>query len=70
MECDKKAVQQSHLGIQSFCQAQGTGGHCIPSIQCLSWKAKTKNYFSRFIDLSTDINQNMPNYVFEKFPHI
>tara|TARA_B000000557_G_scaffold264722_1_gene271261 strand:+ start:686 stop:2002 length:1317 start_codon:yes stop_codon:yes gene_type:complete len=62
-----KGCSTKPFGYSKFLPGPGTGGHCIPlDPMYLSWKAKTKNYFSRFIDLSTDINQNMPNYVFEK----
>ena len=62
-----KGCSTKPFGYSKFLPGPGTGGHCIPlDPMYLSWKAKTKNYFSRFIDLSTDINQNMPNYVFKK----
>lgn len=66
-----KACATKPFGYSPFYPGPGTGGHCIPlDPMYLSWKAKSKNYFSRFIDLSTDINQNMPTYVVEKVSRI
>ncbi len=66
-----KACSTKPFGYTQFFPGPGTGGHCIPlDPMYLSWKAKSKNYFSRFIDLSTDINQNMPNYVVNKISKI
>ncbi len=46
-----------------FYPGPGTGGHCIPlDPQYLSWKAQTINFYSRFIELASDINGNMPRY--------
>lgn len=66
-----KACSTKPFGYTQFLPGPGTGGHCIPlDPMYLSWKAKSKNYFSRFIDLSTDINQNMPYYVVNKISQI
>ena len=50
-----------------FFPGPGTGGHCIPlDPTYLSWKAKSKNFFSKYIDLANEINQKMPNYVVQR----
>jgi UDP-N-acetyl-D-glucosamine dehydrogenase len=36
----------------------------------LSWKAKTFDFFNRFIELATDINGNMPRFVVNKLMHL
>jgi UDP-N-acetyl-D-glucosamine dehydrogenase len=44
----------------------GLGGHCIPvDPQYLSWKLKTLNYKARFIEIASEINTDMPNYVLD-----
>jgi UDP-N-acetyl-D-glucosamine dehydrogenase len=32
----------------------------------LSWKAKTYEFYARFIELASEINSSMPEYVFQK----
>ena len=40
------------------------GGHCIPVDPfILSWYAKKNNFYTKFIELSGQINDKMPNYV-------
>ena len=47
-----------------FYPGPGVGGHCIPLDPLyLSWEARKYNYFSRFIEVASDINSNMPYYV-------
>ncbi len=49
-----------------FYPGPGLGGHCIPiDPHYLSWKLKTLNYNARFIELASEINTNMPNYVLD-----
>lgn len=51
------------FGFMPFYPGPGIGGHCIPLDPLyLSWKAKKYDYFSRFIELAADINNNMPRY--------
>ena len=55
------------FGFMPFYPGPGLGGHCIPIDPFyLSWKLKTLNYYARFIELSGDINSNMPAYVVSK----
>ncbi|MDZ4042090.1 MAG: nucleotide sugar dehydrogenase [Eubacteriales bacterium] len=61
------AAATKPFGYMPFYPGPGIGGHCIPLDPVyLSWKAKTYNFFNRFIDLATDINANMPRYVVAK----
>ena len=47
-----------------FTPGLGLGGHCIPIAPLyLSWKIKVFNYNARFIELTSEINTNMPRYV-------
>ncbi|MFA6317181.1 MAG: nucleotide sugar dehydrogenase [Elusimicrobiota bacterium] len=58
------AAATKPFGFMAFYPGPGIGGHCIPKDpQLLSWKMKTLNYVPRFIELSTNINQAMPEYV-------
>jgi UDP-N-acetyl-D-glucosamine dehydrogenase len=50
-----------------FTPGPGIGGHCIPlDPHYLAWKMRTLNYKTRFIDLASEINSEMPDYVVEK----
>jgi UDP-N-acetyl-D-glucosamine dehydrogenase len=53
-----------------FTPGPGIGGHCIPlDPHYLAWKMRTLNYKTRFIDLASEINSQMPAYVVEKVAH-
>ncbi|MCT4595273.1 MAG: nucleotide sugar dehydrogenase [Anaeromicrobium sp.] len=59
-----EAASTKPYGFMSFQPGPGIGGHCIPlDPMYLSWKAKTLDFYSRFIELASDINGNMPRYV-------
>ena len=50
-----------------FYPGPGLGGHCIPIDPLyLSWKLKLLNYNARFIELASEINTSMPEYVTSK----
>ncbi len=52
------------FGFMPFYPGPGLGGHCIPIDPIyLSWKLKTLNYRARFIELASEINTFMPEYV-------
>uniref|UniRef100_A0A7C5URY5 Nucleotide sugar dehydrogenase n=1 Tax=candidate division CPR3 bacterium TaxID=2268181 RepID=A0A7C5URY5_UNCC3 len=62
-----EAASTKPFGFMAFYPGPGIGGHCIPlDPQYLSWKAKSYNFYSRFIELASDINSNMPRYVISK----
>jgi UDP-N-acetyl-D-glucosamine dehydrogenase len=53
-----------------FTPGPGIGGHCIPlDPHYLAWKMRTLNYKTRFIDLASEINSAMPDFVVEKVTH-
>lgn len=55
------------FGFQAFAPGPGIGGHCIPlDPQYLSWRAKSFSFYNRFIELASDINENMPGFVVSK----
>jgi UDP-N-acetyl-D-glucosamine dehydrogenase len=55
------------FGFMKFTPGPGIGGHCIPlDPHYLAWKMRTLNYKTRFIDLASEINSQMPAYVVEK----
>lgn len=61
-----EAASTKPFGFMPFFPGPGLGGHCIPiDPHYLSWKLKTLNYNARFIELASEINTNMPNYVLD-----
>jgi UDP-N-acetyl-D-glucosamine dehydrogenase len=72
MICDKlgvdvweviQAAVSKPYGFMPFYPGPGVGGHCIPlDPEYLSWKLRTLNYRTRFIELATDINMSMPDH--------
>ncbi|MEL7627336.1 MAG: nucleotide sugar dehydrogenase [Anaerolineaceae bacterium] len=58
------AAATKPFGFMKFTPGPGLGGHCIPIDPLyLSWKMKTLNYTTRFIDLASEINTGQPRYV-------
>ncbi len=54
------------FGYMKFYPGPGLGGHCIPiDPHYLSWKMKTLNYKTKFIDLAAEVNTSMPEYVID-----
>jgi UDP-N-acetyl-D-glucosamine dehydrogenase len=61
------AANTKPFGFMKFTPGPGIGGHCIPlDPHYLAWKMRTLNYKTRFIDLASEINSQMPAYVVEK----
>jgi UDP-N-acetyl-D-glucosamine dehydrogenase len=61
------AASTKPFGFMRFLPGPGLGGHCIPvDPHYLSWKLKTLDYTTRFIELATEINSSMPHYVVNK----
>ena len=55
------------FGFMKFTPGPGIGGHCIPlDPHYLAWKMRTLNYKTRFVDLASEINSQMPAFVVEK----
>ena len=62
-----EAAATKPFGFMPFFPGPGLGGHCIPIDPLyLSWKLKGLNYNARFIELASEINTNMPEYVTTK----
>jgi len=61
------AAATKPFGFMRFLPGPGLGGHCIPvDPHYLSWKLKTLDYTTRFIQLASEINRSMPHYVVDK----
>jgi UDP-N-acetyl-D-glucosamine dehydrogenase len=64
------AAATKPFGFMKFTPGPGIGGHCIPlDPHYLAWKMRTLNYKTRFIDLASEINSSMPDFVVEKISH-
>lgn len=61
------AAATKPFGFMRFTPGPGIGGHCIPlDPHYLAWKMRTLNYKTRFIELASEINSEMPVWVVEK----
>ncbi|MGQ9459125.1 MAG: nucleotide sugar dehydrogenase [Anaerolineae bacterium] len=61
------AAATKPFGFMPFYPGPGLGGHCVPvDPHYLSWKLRTLNYNARFIQLASEINASMPEYVARK----
>jgi len=61
------AAATKPFGFMPFMPGPGVGGHCIPIDPFyLSWKAKEFDFFTNFISLSSEVNENIPYYVVDK----
>jgi len=61
------AAATKPFGFMKFTPGPGLGGHCIPvDPHYLSWKMRTLNYKTRFIELASEINSEMPLFVMGK----
>ena len=61
------AASTKPFGFMKFTPGPGLGGHCIRvDPHYLSWKMRTLDYETRFIDLSFEINAEMPIFVVDK----
>ena len=61
------AAATKPYGFMAFYPGPGLGGHCIPiDPHYLSWKLRTLNYTARFIELASEVNSHMPEYVVNK----
>ena len=62
-----EAAATKPFGFMKFMPGPGIGGHCIPlDPHYLAWKMRTLNYKTRFIDLASEINSEMPAFVVDK----
>lgn len=61
------AAATKPFGFTPYYPGPGLGGHCIPIDPFyLTWKAREYGLHTRFIELSGEINQAMPDYVIKK----
>ncbi|PKM27145.1 MAG: UDP-N-acetyl-D-glucosamine dehydrogenase [Gammaproteobacteria bacterium HGW-Gammaproteobacteria-13] len=61
------AAATKPFGFTAYYPGPGLGGHCIPIDPFyLTWKAREYGVHTRFIELSGEINQAMPEYVLGK----
>ncbi|HLQ11418.1 MAG TPA: nucleotide sugar dehydrogenase [Ktedonobacteraceae bacterium] len=59
-----EAAATKPYGFTPFYPGPGPGGHCIPIDPLyLSWKLRSLRYRARFIELASEINQEMPEFV-------
>jgi UDP-N-acetyl-D-glucosamine dehydrogenase len=64
------AAATKPFGYMKFTPGPGIGGHCIPlDPHYLAWKMRSLNYKTRFIDLASEVNSAMPDFVVEKVGH-
>ena len=62
-----EAAKSKPFGFMPFYPGPGIGGHCIPSDPMyLAWKVRVHGFEARFIELATQINGAMPEYVVDK----
>jgi UDP-N-acetyl-D-glucosamine dehydrogenase len=58
-----EAAATKPFGFMPFQPGPGLGGHCIPlDPYYLSWKAREYDFSTRFIELSGEVNNNMPYF--------
>lgn len=61
------AAATKPFGFMPFYPGPGIGGHCIPLDPAyLAWKARSFEFYQKFIDLASDLNGNMPRYTVER----
>jgi len=61
------AASTKPFGFMKFNPGPGLGGHCIPlDPHYLSWKMRTLSFKTKLIDLASEINSSMPNYIVSK----
>jgi UDP-N-acetyl-D-glucosamine dehydrogenase len=62
-----EAADTKPFGFMRFTPGPGLGGHCIPvDPHYLSWKMRTLDYKTRFIELASEVNAEMPHFVVRK----
>ena len=66
-----EAAKTKPFGFMPFYPSLGVGGHCIPDDPLyLYWKAKHHGIRSKFIKLSADTNDRVPEYVLARLKHL
>ncbi len=58
-----EAAATKPFGFMKFQPGPGLGGHCIPiDPHYLAWKMRGLNYKTRFIDVASEVNSEMPGF--------
>jgi UDP-N-acetyl-D-glucosamine dehydrogenase len=58
-----EAAATKPFGFMRFTPGPGLGGHCIPiDPHYLAWKMRGLNYRTRFIDVASEVNSEMPAF--------
>jgi UDP-N-acetyl-D-glucosamine dehydrogenase len=66
-----EAAATKPYGFMKFLPGPGLGGHCIPvDPNYLAWKLRSLNFNARFIELASEINGAMPEWVVERIGRI
>ncbi|OGW82199.1 MAG: UDP-N-acetyl-D-glucosamine dehydrogenase [Omnitrophica bacterium RIFCSPLOWO2_12_FULL_44_17] len=61
------AASTKPFGYMPFYPGPGIGGHCIPlDPHYLAWKARSYGFAPRFIELASEVNESMPEFVVRK----
>lgn len=61
------AAATKPFGFMRFTPGPGLGGHCIPiDPHYLAWKMRGLNYKTRFIDVASEVNSEMPAFWVKK----
>jgi UDP-N-acetyl-D-glucosamine dehydrogenase len=62
-----EAAASKPYGFMKFTPGPGLGGHCIPvDPNYLAWKMRSLNFNARFIELASEVNGAMPEWVVER----
>ena len=62
-----EAAATKPFGFMKFTPGPGIGGHCIPlDPHYLAWKMKTLNYRTRLVEVASEVNAGMPEFVVDK----
>lgn len=65
------AAKTKPYGFMPFYPSPGAGGHCIPlDPMYLTWKAKEFNFYPRFIELASEVNNLMPDFAVSKVTYV
>jgi len=58
-----EAAATKPFGFMKFTPGPGLGGHCLPiDPHYLAWKMRGLNYRTRFIDVASEVNSEMPAF--------
>jgi UDP-N-acetyl-D-glucosamine dehydrogenase len=61
------AASTKPFGFMPFYPGPGVGGHCIPvDPYYLSWKAREYDFYTKFIELAAEVNQDMPYHAVDR----